>query len=75
MTQWNGEHIHQKRANRSRVGSPTTLTLHDKGLSTQIGQEDRDAYGRKIVKTKNTNLRRLRKWDTKQVEFILKIEI
>ena len=55
----------EERANRSRVGSPTTLTLHDKGLSTQIGQEDRDAYGRKLSKNQKYQFYRLRKWDTR----------
>ncbi len=27
----------EERSKRSRVGSPTTITIHDKGLSTQIG--------------------------------------
>ncbi|PSQ13061.1 transcription initiation factor IIB 2, partial [Halobacteriales archaeon QS_5_70_15] len=31
---------------KSRVGAPTTNMMHDKGLSTNIGWQDKDAYGR-----------------------------
>ncbi|WP_306298381.1 TFIIB-type zinc ribbon-containing protein, partial [Halobacterium hubeiense] len=30
---------------KSRVGAPTTNLMHDKGLSTNIGWQDKDAYG------------------------------
>ncbi|MFB6270773.1 MAG: TFIIB-type zinc ribbon-containing protein, partial [Halobacterium sp.] len=30
---------------KSRVGAPTTKMMHDKGLSTNIGWQDKDAYG------------------------------
>ncbi|WP_306298383.1 TFIIB-type zinc ribbon-containing protein, partial [Halobacterium hubeiense] len=30
---------------KSRVGAPTTNMMHDKGLSTNIGWQDKDAYG------------------------------
>jgi transcription initiation factor TFIIB len=33
---------------KARVGAPTTLTLHDKGLSTMIGWKNKDAFGKSI---------------------------
>ncbi|MEA2069991.1 MAG: TFIIB-type zinc ribbon-containing protein, partial [Asgard group archaeon] len=37
----------EERNKRSRVGSPTSFAVHDKGLATQIGWENRDVYGKK----------------------------
>ncbi|MBY9007554.1 MAG: transcription initiation factor IIB [Candidatus Lokiarchaeota archaeon] len=53
-------------ANRkARAGAPTTLTLHDKGLSTIIGWRNKDAFGKKISPTKKAEVYRLRKWNTR----------
>jgi len=38
----------EEKASRSRVGMPTSYSMHDKGLSTAISQVDRDAFGRKL---------------------------
>ncbi len=51
-----------ERSKRSRVGSPTTYTVHDKGLSTQIGWEDRDVFGKKLSPSQRSQIYRLRKW-------------
>ena len=51
-----------ERSKRSRVGSPTTFTVHDKGLSTAIGRVDRDAFGRKLPLSTRLQMWRLRKW-------------
>ncbi|QLG47919.1 transcription initiation factor IIB [Natrinema halophilum] len=48
---------------RRRVGAPTTSLKHDKGLSTTIGWQDRDAYGNAISARKRTRLQRLRTWN------------
>jgi len=45
-----------------RVGAPTTLTLHDKGLSTVIGWKNKDAYGKTISPKMKAEVCRLRKW-------------
>jgi transcription initiation factor TFIIB len=45
-----------------RVGAPVNWTLHDKGLSTTIGWQDRDASGRKLSPETRARLYRLRKW-------------
>ncbi|MCH8908358.1 MAG: transcription initiation factor IIB [Candidatus Heimdallarchaeota archaeon] len=55
----------EERDSRSRIGAPTTYTIHDKGLSTQIGQEDRDAYGQKLSAEQRNRFYRLRKWNSR----------
>ncbi len=50
---------------KSRVGVPITRMLHDKGLSTNIGWENRDANGSSLSTKKRTQLKRLRKWNTR----------
>ena len=52
----------QEKASRSRVGMPTSYSVHDKGLSTTISQIDRDAFGRKLPLSKRLQMWRLRKW-------------
>ena len=52
-----------ERSDRSRVGAPTTKMMHDKGLSTNIGWADRDAYGRAISGRQRRKMQRLRKWN------------
>jgi len=53
---------HSERQQKSRVGAPTTQTMHDKGLTTQIDWKDKDAYGRSISSKKRSQMHRLRKW-------------
>jgi transcription initiation factor TFIIB len=48
---------------RSRVGAPVTELMHDKGLSTVIGWQDKDAYGNSVSPRKREQLQRLRTWD------------
>ena len=38
----------QEKDEKSRVGAPTTTMMHDKGLSTNIGWQDKDAYGNSL---------------------------
>lgn len=52
----------QERENKSRVGAPTTQTMHDKGLTTAIDWKNQDAYGQSISANKRAQMRRLRKW-------------
>ncbi|MDG5775868.1 transcription initiation factor IIB [Haloarculaceae archaeon H-GB2-1] len=53
---------HEERQEKSRVGAPTTRTMHDKGLTTTIDWKDQDAYGRSIPSKKRSQMHRLRKW-------------
>ncbi|MFB6179391.1 MAG: transcription initiation factor IIB family protein [Halorientalis sp.] len=48
---------------KSRVGSPTTNMMHDKGLSTNIGWQDKDAYGRSLSSSQRQKMQRLRTWN------------
>lgn len=50
---------------KQRVGAPLTNTLHDKGLSTNIGWKNEDANGNRVSSKKKSQLRRLRKWNTR----------
>ena len=55
----------EQRDKKARTGSPMTYTIHDKGLSTTIGWQNRDAYGRSIPTRNRAQLYRLRKWQTR----------
>ena len=55
----------EQREKRARVGAPMTYTIHDKGLSTTIGWQNRDAYGRSIPTRNRAQLYRLRKWQNR----------
>ena len=47
---------------RARTGAPVTYMKHDKGLSTQIGWQNRDSYGKSIPTKNRAQLYRMRKW-------------
>jgi Transcription initiation factor TFIIIB, Brf1 subunit/Transcription initiation factor TFIIB len=53
----------KEKDNKSRVGAPTTNTMHDKGLSTNIDWRDKDAYGRSLSSRQRQKMQRLRKWN------------
>jgi len=46
---------------RSRVGSPSTFTIHDKGLSTVIDRQNKDAFSQQLPPNRKVQLYRLRK--------------
>jgi transcription initiation factor TFIIB len=48
---------------KSRVGAPTTKMMHDEGLSTNIGWQDRDAYGNTLSASQREKMQRLRTWN------------
>jgi transcription initiation factor TFIIB len=52
----------EEKDSRTRVGVPTSYSVHDKGLSTAIGRVDRDAFGRKLPVSTRLQMWRLRKW-------------
>ncbi|ERG90999.1 MAG: transcription initiation factor TFIIIB, Brf1 subunit/Transcription initiation factor TFIIB [Haloquadratum walsbyi J07HQW1] len=52
-----------ERDRKSRVGAPTTNLMHDKGLSTNIGWQDKDAYGNSLSSTQRQKMQRLRTWN------------
>jgi len=48
---------------KSRVGAPTTKMMHDDGLSTNIGWQDKDAYGNSLSSRQRRKMQRLRTWN------------
>ncbi|MFC6825345.1 transcription initiation factor IIB [Halopelagius fulvigenes] len=52
-----------ERDSKSRVGAPTTHMMHDKGLSTNIGWQNKDAYGKSLSARQREQMQRLRTWN------------
>ncbi len=61
--EWRNFSKEQGAADRSRVGSPTSLAMHDMGLSTVIGLESSDASGNALQSSMRQQFERLRTWD------------
>jgi len=53
----------RERDQKARVGSPTTKMMHDKGLSTTIDWQNKDAYGKTLSATQRKKMQRLRTWN------------
>jgi len=53
----------------TRTGAPTSLTRHDKGLSTVINPANRDATGRPLSSSMKTTITRLRTWDSRSQSY------
>jgi len=52
----------EQRDDRERTGPPSSVMSHDRGLSTQIGWRNKDAYGKRIPHKSRAQIYRLRKW-------------
>ncbi len=52
----------EQRERRTRVGAPTTLTIHDKGLSTDIDWRNKDGTGKGLNLQGRLHAYKLRKW-------------
>jgi transcription initiation factor TFIIB len=52
-----------ERDEKSRVGAPTTNMMHDQGLSTNIGWQNKDAYGNSLSSNQRQKMQRLRTWN------------
>ena len=52
-----------ERDEKSRVGAPTTMMMHDRGLSTTIDWRNKDASGGTLSDRKRRQFQRLRTWD------------
>ncbi|HXQ91999.1 MAG TPA: TFIIB-type zinc ribbon-containing protein [Nitrososphaerales archaeon] len=61
--EWRNFAKEQGEGDRSRTGSPSSLALHDMGLSTVIGLESTDASGNALKASMKNQLERLRTWD------------
>ena len=53
----------EEKDDRSRTGVPSSLAMHDMGLATVIGVEDRDASGKSLPASMKATIERLRTWD------------
>ena len=51
--------------NRTRVGAGTSLTMHDMGLSTIIGTQNKDSTGKPLTSAMKRSIERLRTWDSR----------
>jgi transcription initiation factor TFIIB len=48
---------------RNRAGLPTSVAMHDMGLATIIGGENKDAAGRALSGAMKSSVERMRTWD------------
>ncbi len=53
----------EEKDSRSRVGIPASLAMHDMGLATVIGWENKDAAGKSLTGGAKSTIERLRTWD------------
>jgi transcription initiation factor TFIIB len=49
---------------RSRTGAPTSLAIHDRGLSTTIDKVNKDANGKILDSTMLPQIKKLRRWNS-----------
>lgn len=47
---------------KAHTGGPESITMHDKGLTTAISNQNKDALGQNIPKRERSKCYRLRKW-------------
>jgi len=50
---------------RARTGAPTSLAMHDMGLSTIINPVNKDASGKPLSASMKSTIERLRTWDSR----------
>ncbi|MGI0010539.1 MAG: transcription initiation factor IIB [Nitrosopumilaceae archaeon] len=50
---------------KTRTGSPTSLAMHDMGLATMIGYENKDSAGKPLSASMKSRVKRLRIWDSR----------
>ncbi|MDG6898304.1 MAG: transcription factor IIB [Nitrososphaerota archaeon] len=62
--EWKAMDLEEKNR-RVRVGSPTTLALHDMGLSTEIGRTMRDSHGKYLDPAMRATVEKMRKWQSR----------
>ncbi len=55
----------EEKAKRVRAGAPVTLTLHDLGLSTDIGEGGRDFHGKHLDPAMLATVQRMKKWQSR----------
>jgi len=53
----------EEKDSKSRTGMPASLAMHDKGLATVIGPNNRDASGKSLPMAVRAAIERMRTWD------------
>ena len=51
--------------NSKRTGAPSSLTMHDRGLSTIIDSSNKDSSGKPLNTNNRAAMKRLRTWDSR----------
>lgn len=59
----------EENENKARVGAPTSITYRDMGLSTVIGNSNRDNSGRSFGSQMRSTIDRLKRWDSRSSAF------
>ncbi|MBI3858841.1 MAG: transcription factor IIB [Thaumarchaeota archaeon] len=62
--EWKAMDLEEKNK-RVRVGAPTTLSLHDFGLTTEISRTMRDSHGRYLDPAMRATVEKMRKWQSR----------
>jgi len=57
--------VKDDRDDKTRVGIPTSLAIHDMGLATIIGITNKDASGKPLSSQAKHEMKRLRTWDSR----------
>ncbi|MEM3437299.1 MAG: TFIIB-type zinc ribbon-containing protein [Nitrososphaerales archaeon] len=55
----------EEKEKRVRVGAPQTFLLHDLGLSTEIGSENKDFHGKPLSPYMNMSIKSMKKWQSR----------
>ncbi len=53
----------EEKDDRSRAGLPSSVAIHDMGLATTIGGENKDASGKTLSGSMRSSIERMRTWD------------
>ncbi len=62
--EWKAIDLEEKNK-RVRVGSPTTLALHDLGLTTEISATMRDSHGKYLDPAMRASVQKMKKWQSR----------
>ena len=62
--EWKAIDLEEKNK-RVRVGSPTTLALHDMGLTTEISGTMRDSHGKYLDPAMRATVEKMKKWQSR----------
>lgn len=59
------EGVFPRSADDAQTGIPSSLAMHDQGLSTKIGQDNKDATGKPLSTDMRYTMKRLKTWDSR----------